>query len=91
MAVIAPNFTTMATMVIGTERIATVHKRLAVIFARSFPLKLVRAPVRIPAFREVLQWPVSFDSDPALMWMRETISDVAQEIDRTPAAQMKFG
>ncbi|WP_298269580.1 LysR family transcriptional regulator [uncultured Bradyrhizobium sp.] len=89
--VIAPNFTTMATMVIGTERIATVHKRLAVVFARSFPLKLLRLPVRIPAFREILQWPVSFDSDPALMWMRETISGVAAEIDRTPAAQMKFG
>ncbi|KWV49908.1 hypothetical protein AS156_15420 [Bradyrhizobium macuxiense] len=89
--VIAPNFTTMVASVIGTDRVATVHKRLAVIFARSFPLKLLHAPVRIPAFREMLQWPASFHADPALVWMRETISDVASEIDRTPAARMRFG
>jgi len=89
--VIAPNFTTMAAMVIGTDRIATMHERLAVLFAREFPLKRFRAPVRIPTFREILQWPVSFQSDPALVWMKDIISSVASEIDRTPAAQMTFG
>ncbi|MEH2623013.1 LysR family nod box-dependent transcriptional activator [Bradyrhizobium sp. AZCC 1719] len=89
--VIAPNFTAMAAMVIGTDRIATMHHRLAVIFARNFPLKLLRAPVRIPAFREALQWPASFHLDPALVWLREIITDVAAEVDRTPATQMKVG
>lgn len=89
--VVAPNFTTMAAMVIGTDRVATMHERLAVVFARNFPLKLLRAPVRISGFREILQWPASFHSDPALVWMREIISDVAAEIDRTPAAKMTFG
>jgi LysR family nod box-dependent transcriptional activator len=89
--VIAPNFTAMAAMVIGTDRIATMHHRLAAIFARNFPLKLLRAPVRIPAFREALQWPASFHMDPALVWLREIITDVASEVDRTPAAQMRVG
>ncbi|OCK61583.1 LysR family transcriptional regulator [Bradyrhizobium sp. LMTR 3] len=89
--IIAPNFTAMAAMVIGTDRIATMHHRLAVIFARNFPLKLLRAPVRIPAFREALQWPASFHLDPALVWLREIITDVAAEVDRTPAKQMKVG
>jgi LysR family nod box-dependent transcriptional activator len=89
--VIAPNFTAMAAMVIGTDRIATMHRRLAAIFARNFPLKLLRAPVRIPAFREALQWPASFHMDPALAWLREIITDVASEVDRTPAAQMRIG
>ncbi|WP_027520582.1 LysR family transcriptional regulator [Bradyrhizobium sp. Ec3.3] len=88
--VIAPNFTAMAAMVIGTERIATMHRRLATIFARSFPLKLLRAPVPIPAFREALQWPASFHMDPAVVWLREIIVNVASEIDRTPAAQMRI-
>lgn len=89
--VIAPNFMTMATMVIGTDRVATMHERLAVMFAQNFPLKLLRAPVRIPAFRESLQWPASFHLDPALAWLREIISEVAAEVDQTPAAKMKFG
>ncbi|MBR1175280.1 LysR family transcriptional regulator [Bradyrhizobium sp. KB893862 SZCCT0404] len=89
--VLAPNFTMMAIMVIGTDRIATVHERLAAILARKFPLKMLRAPVRIPQFRENLQWPASFHLDPALVWLRGIISEVAQEIDRTPAAQMTFG
>ncbi|KWV48530.1 hypothetical protein AS156_18875 [Bradyrhizobium macuxiense] len=88
---IAPNFTMMAIMVVGTDRIATVHQRLAAILARTFPLKLLRAPVRISEFRESLQWPASFHLDPALVWLRAIISDVAAEIDRTPAARMKFG
>jgi LysR family nod box-dependent transcriptional activator len=29
--------------------------------------------------------------DPALAWLREIITDVAAEVDRTPAAQMKVG
>lgn len=89
--VIAPNFTAMAAMVIGTDRIATMHRRLAAIFARNFPLKPLRAPVRFPAFREALQWPASFHMDPALAWLREIIADVAAEVDRTPAAQMRVG
>lgn len=89
--IIAPNFTAMAAMVIGTDRIATMHHRLAAIFARNFPLKLLRAPVRLAAFREVLQWPASFHMDPALVWLREIITDVAAEVDRTPAAQMRVG
>ena len=67
---------------------ATMHRRLAAIFARNFPLKLLRAPVRLPPFREALQWPASFHMDPALVWLREIIAEVAAEVDRTPAAQM---
>ncbi|PPQ16446.1 hypothetical protein CV770_26355 [Bradyrhizobium sp. AC87j1] len=89
--VIAPNFTAMAAMVIGTDRIATMHHRLAAIFARNFPLKLLRVPVRFPAFRESLQWPASFHMDPALMWLREIITGVAAEVERTPAAKMRIG
>ncbi len=89
--IIAPNFTAMAAMVIGTDRIATMHHRLAAIFAKRFPLKLLRAPVRFPAFRELLQWPASFHMDPGLMWLREIITEVAAEVERTPAAEMRIG
>src|SRR5262245_10982949 len=86
--VVAPSFATVATMVIGTDRIATMHERLAAIFTRSFPLKLMNMPVRIPEIRETLQWPASFHNDPAIVWMRGIICDVAAKIDRTPTTRM---
>ena len=61
------------------------HHRLAVILARNFQLKLLRALVRIPAFREAHQWPALLHMDPALAWLREIITDVASEVDRTAA------
>jgi len=55
------------------------------------PNRLGSSPALVPAFREALQWPASFHMDPALAWLREIIADVASEVDRTPAAQMRIG
>ena len=62
--VVAQNFTMMATMVVGTDRVATMHSRLAAIFAHNLPLKLLPVPIRIPEFRESIQWPAPFDKIP---------------------------
>ncbi|TWB02416.1 LysR family transcriptional regulator [Bradyrhizobium stylosanthis] len=87
---IAPNFTTMAIMLIGTDRVATMHSRLASVLTRHFPLKLLRPPFRISGFRECLQWPALFHLDPALSWFRQIITEISSEIDRTPANKMGF-
>jgi LysR family transcriptional regulator, nod-box dependent transcriptional activator len=89
--VFVPSFAALATMVVGTDRIATMHNRLAAIFAQNFPLRLLRAPVRISGFRESLQWPASSHVDPGPAWLREIISEVAAEVDQIPAAQTRFG
>jgi LysR family transcriptional regulator, nod-box dependent transcriptional activator len=85
--IVVPNFTTTATMVVGTDRIATMHKRLAVMFARHFPLKLMDAPFQFAAFGECLQWPASFHLDPASVWLRELMLKVATEIDNSATQQ----
>ncbi|WJR75814.1 hypothetical protein [Bradyrhizobium sp. NP1] len=54
-------------------------------------MKLLRAPIRIPAFREALQWPASFHKDPALARLREIATEVVSKFDQSPAAQMKVG
>jgi len=83
--VVAQNFAMMATMVIGTDRVATLHRRLATIFARHLPLKLIPVPIPIRDFREGLQWPAPLDRDPAVHWLRGIICDVARKIDASTA------
>lgn len=65
---------------IGTDRIATVHARLARQCPEYLPLRVVPSPVRFPVLREVLQWQPHLASDPALHWFREVVKRAAQDI-----------
>lgn len=82
--VVAPNFSMMATMVVGTNRIATIHKRLARLFTSHLPLRQLPSPVPIDGFRESLQWPQSLDGDASVRWLRGMITDAAAHLD-TPS------
>jgi LysR family transcriptional regulator, nod-box dependent transcriptional activator len=75
--VVVQSFSMMAAVVVGTDRVATMHRRLATIFADQLPLRLLPMPIAIPAFREGLQWPSPLDSDPASIWLRGLIGEVA--------------
>jgi len=79
--VIAPNFSSVPHLLVGTERIATMHLRHALLCARSFPLKLLPCPVRIPKVRQVLQWHSRKESDRGLAWLVKTLQ---QEARRPP-------
>ena len=81
---VVQNFTMMAAMVVGTDRIATMHTRLAAIFTRWLPLKILKAPVAFPAFRESMQWPEPLDRDPAILWLRDIIADTADGLGPPP-------
>ena len=63
--------------IVGTKRIATLHRRQATIFARQFPLRVLELPMLIPSVREMLQWHQSNDGDPVLEYLRKRFSDVA--------------
>lgn len=78
--VIAQDFSSMAALVAGTGRIATIHMRLARHFVRLLPLRIVKTPVAIPGFRESLQWPASLDGDPAMQWLRGVIGSAAARL-----------
>lgn len=74
------NFTMMASMVVGTERVATLHRRLAEMFRKQMPLRIVPLPIKIPGFREGLQWPAPLEADPAAMWLRGIVADTASAL-----------
>lgn len=80
-----PNFAAMVSMVVGTDRIATVHARIAHALARQFPIRILKCPFPVSGFRESLQWPEPLESDPAVRWMRDVIVDVAASLNDAPA------
>jgi len=76
-SVIVPSFTLVPKLVIGTDRIATVHARLAELYSRVLPLRIVTPPFEFPILRQVLQWHRHEESDPCFAWFRGMIKSAA--------------
>ena len=75
------NFSTLPLLVIGTNRIVTLHRRMAEHFARHLPLRLVEAPFDMPPLIEMLCWPRHLEHDPAHQWLRSVLLSCAQKDD----------
>lgn len=82
--VITHDFNTVAQLVVGTQRIATMHRRLAYLYARYLPLRILPTPVKIPAMREFMLWHRSMDGDPMHRWLRERIHEFIKTVDLSP-------
>lgn len=76
--VITHDFNTLPQLVIGTQRVATMHRRLARLYTERWPLRMLSTPVPTPTIKEYLVWHRSMDRDPMLRWVREQIFQVAQ-------------
>jgi hypothetical protein len=77
LAVVTPWLIYPSRLVVGTDRIATVHKRLAEIDAKHLPIKLWPPPIEIPSLVESMQWHRVRGQDPALAWLRRMVAEVA--------------
>lgn len=77
--VVAPSFLSVASLVIGTDRIATLHRRLAQRVLNQLPLIAKAIPFDIPPIREAAQWHVSNNNDPAIRWVVERLAAVASD------------
>jgi LysR family transcriptional regulator, nod-box dependent transcriptional activator len=75
--VISCDFNTLPQLVVGTNRIATMHQRLAEYYAQYLPIRLIPTPVKLPVMREHLQWHRVMENDPLHRWVREKIQAVA--------------
>ena len=78
--VIAMNFNLIPQFIIGTRRIATVHRRMAEYYRQFIPLKLISPPLKIPPLTEALQWHRSADRDPASLWLRRLLKETAEDV-----------
>jgi LysR family nod box-dependent transcriptional activator len=71
--VVTTAFNLVPQLLIGTSRIATLHRGLAIFYERYLPLKLVAPPVEIPRLEEYMQWHKSRDRDPGTVWLRSML------------------
>ncbi|WP_338617322.1 LysR family transcriptional regulator [Pigmentiphaga sp. CHJ604] len=78
--VIAPNFTLVPELLVGTPRIATLPTRLARHMAARFALRVVPCPIAIPRFAENLQWHKYQERDPAISWLRGLLRATAADL-----------
>lgn len=76
--VVAPSFLSLPGLVLGTNRIVTMHRRLAEQVVKTFPLVMRELPFAIPPIREVVQWHITNNNDRALRWVIERLEAVAQ-------------
>jgi LysR family transcriptional regulator, nod-box dependent transcriptional activator len=71
--IVAPSFLSVPSLVIGSNRIATVHRRMAERMAEYLPLIVREPPLAIPPIREAIQWHISNNNDPAIRWVVERL------------------
>ncbi|MDH4559933.1 LysR family transcriptional regulator [Pseudomonas sp. BN411] len=76
-AVAVEQFGLIPEFVVGGPCISTLHSRLARLYARRFPLRLLAPPLAMPPTLQVVQWHAYQDSDPALAWLRGLLAEVA--------------
>ncbi len=78
--IIVPAFTLIPAMIVGTNRIATLHTRLAQLYAKYLPLRLVQFPIEIPKLAEAMQWHKYQDLDPGCIWLRGILKETAERL-----------
>ena len=75
--VLAMNFNSLPQHIVGSRRIATIHRRLAEFYARYLPLRILEPPYELPRLTEAVQWHSLFDADAGNRWLRTLLRQVA--------------
>lgn len=74
-----PSFSMLAQAVVGTDRVATMHRRLAEYFAQSLGINIHPLPVTVRSIEEIVQWHHTKDSDPAVQWLVNMVDRLAKQ------------
>jgi DNA-binding transcriptional LysR family regulator len=70
-------------LILNTTRIATVHVRLAQVYAKYLPIRIVEPPLEMPRLVEKIQWHNFRTADPGIAWMRMCLKEAAQALAPT--------
>jgi DNA-binding transcriptional LysR family regulator len=82
--VVAQDFEVACRLVTGTDRIATVMSRMALLCADYLPIRLLRPPFAIPKVTHCLQWHRYQDQDPGHIWIRALLKEAAVDLGPPP-------
>ena len=75
------SFVPMPALVVGTDHVATVHRRLANLLAPSLPVLLRDLPVPMGHMQQAVQWHRYRTQDPGLVWLRGLLGQSVQRMD----------
>ncbi len=84
--IVAPDFTSVGGLLVGTNRIATIHRLLAVRLAEYLPLTLMELPFEMPPVRESAQWSSRNANDPAIAWLVGRLKQIAAQLRSSSGA-----
>ena len=73
------SFNTMALLLVGTNRIATIHRRLAEQAAQKLPIRILELPYRLPRMQQAIQWHKYRSQDAGLIWLRGVFREAAAQ------------
>ncbi len=79
--VTASTFSALPSLVIGTQRIATMQTRLALHHAQALPVRILPPPFEIPPLRIVMQWNQHNARDAAHSWLRQLLKETASRLE----------
>lgn len=85
---VVDNFSILPQVLIGTNRVATLHRRQAEHFTRHLPVRLVDTPFDMPPLIEVVAWPSHLEHDPAHIWLRNIVNECVADL-RTSDSESK--
>lgn len=68
-------------LVVGTQRIATMHERLARTVAPGLPITLLPLPGPMKRMQQVMQWHKFRTQDPGLVWLRGLLHAAVARMD----------
>jgi len=88
--VVAQDFEVACRLVAGTNRIATVMSRMALLCADYMPIRLIRPPFAIPKVIHCLQWHRYQDQDPGHLWIRAIFKKAARDLGPAPRCKLQF-
>lgn len=86
---IVMNFNSVPQYVIGTQRVATIHRRLAEYYCRHLPLRVLPCPFELPVIEESVQWHKYFDKDPGRAWLCGVLKEVANGVAPNDAGAVR--
>jgi DNA-binding transcriptional LysR family regulator len=75
--VIVPSFGSIPLLIVGTQRIATMHTRHARLYEKLLPIRVLPPLPGFPTMRETMQWHRHLDTDPAIRWLVDLFKSFA--------------
>lgn len=73
------SFNMLPQMVVNTDRVATVHSRLARLYAQWLPIRILPPPIEIPRLVEVMCWNRLRERDRGILWLRKALKEAVEE------------